>query len=587
MRAPLPQRTFERPFDLIVIGAGINGAGIARDATLRGLSVLLVDKGDVGAGTTSRSTRLVHGGLRYLEHFEVPLVRESLRERETLLHIAPHLVHPLSFLLPIYEEHKRRPALIRMGMMAYDALSLDKSMERHRMLSRDEALRREPGLRSDGLRGAAAYYDAQAAYPERLALENALDARRLGAVVLPYMRVTAVERAHDRVVGVTLHDELHGSEYRARGALVVNASGPWVDEVLGEAGRAGSDSRLIGGTKGSHLVVEPFPGAPREAVYAEAVGDGRPYFVVPWNGLYLIGTTDTRYEGDLDDVVATDEEIAYLIDETNRLIPGAALSAEQVLYTYAGVRPLPAGRVGTGSAKERDEGAITRSHVIHDHAGRDLPEGERIEGLLSIVGGKITTYRRLSQETVDLAVKKVGRKADKCRTHQLPLPGGTAYPFEGFRERFRVTSGLPVETADRLLRIYGTRAAEALDFADGSPELREPFDDDSGAIGAEIVFSLRTELAETLADVVARRTLVGYGAHAGLTAIDAAAEIAVRHAGWSDERAAREVAAFREETAATLRPRTVAAPPDDEPVAAGRPAVFAGAARALRRRPRA
>jgi len=577
MRAHLPQRTFERPFDLIVIGAGINGAGIARDATLRGLSVLLVDKGDVGAGTTSRSTRLVHGGLRYLEHFEVPLVRESLRERETLLHIAPHLVHPLSFLLPIYEEHKRRPALIRMGMMAYDALSLDKSMERHRMLSRDEALRREPGLRAEGLRGAAAYYDAQAAYPERLALENALDARRLGAVVLPYMRVTAVERAHDRVVGVTLHDELHAIDYRARGALVVNASGPWVDEVLGEAAPHGE--RLIGGTKGSHLVVEPFPGAPREAVYAEAVGDGRPYFVVPWNGLYLIGTTDTRYEGDLDDVVATDDEIAYLIEETNGLIPGAALSAEQVLYTYAGVRPLPA-------APNGDEASITRSHVIHDHAGRDVPEGERIEGLLSIVGGKITTYRRLAQETVDVAVKKVGRKADKCRTHQLPLPGGTAYPFEGFRERFRVTSGLPVETADRLLRIYCTRAAEALDFADGAPELREPFDADTGAIGAEVVFSLRTELAETLADVVARRTLVGYGAHAGLGAIDAAAEIAVRHAGWSDERAAQEVAAFREQAVAALRPRKVPAPLDDAP-AAGRPAVFAGAARALRRRTRA
>ncbi|MBS1870235.1 MAG: glycerol-3-phosphate dehydrogenase/oxidase [Actinobacteria bacterium] len=552
MRAPLPPRTFERPFDLIVVGAGINGAGIARDATLRGLSVLLVDKGDVGAGTTSRSTRLVHGGLRYLEHFEVPLVRESLRERETLLHIAPHLVHPLSFLLPIYEEHKRRPALIRMGMMAYDALSLDKSMERHRMLSRDEALRREPGLRAEGLRGAAAYYDAQAAYPERLALENALDARRLGAVVLPYMRVTAVERAHDRVIGVALHDELHERDYRARGALVVNASGPWVDAVL--AGVAARERPLIGGTKGSHLVVEPFPGAPREAVYAEAAGDGRPYFVVPWNGLYLIGTTDTRYDGDLDDVVATDEEIAYLIEETNRLIPGAELTAERVLYTYAGVRPLPAPGVGA-KEKERDEATITRSHVVHDHAGRDVPEGERVEGLVSIVGGKITTYRRLAQETVDLAVRKLGRKADKCRTHQLPLPGGTAYPFDGFRERFRVTSGLAPETADRLLRIYGTRAAEALDFADGAPALREPFDPDSGAIGAEVVFALRTELAETLADVVQRRTLVGYGAHAGLEAVDAAAELAVRHAGWSDERAAREAADFRAQAEATLRPR--------------------------------
>jgi glycerol-3-phosphate dehydrogenase len=556
MRAPLPPRTFERPFDLIVIGAGINGAGIARDATLRGLSVLLVDKGDVGAGTTSRSTRLVHGGLRYLEHFELPLVRESLRERERLLHIAPHLVHPMSFLLPIYEGHKRGPALIRMGMMAYDALSLDKSLERHRMLSRDEALRREPGLRADGLRGAAAYYDAQAAYPERLALENALDARRLGAVVLPYMRVTGLERAHDRVVGVSLHDELHDMDYRARGALIVNASGPWVDEVLAHGGSAPAarDQRLIGGTKGSHLVVEPFPGAPREAVYAEAVGDGRPYFVVPWNGLYLIGTTDTRYEGGLDDVVATDDEVAYLIEETNRLIPDAGLTPDAVLYTYAGVRPLPAPGVGA-KEKERDEGAITRSHVIHDHAGRDVPEDERIEGLLSIVGGKITTYRQLAQETVDQVVKKVGRKTDKCRTHQLPLPGGTAYAFEGFRERFRVTSGLPVETADRLLNIYGTRAAEALDYADGAPGLREPFDPETGAIGAEVVFSLRTELAETLADVVQRRTLVGYGAHAGLGAVEAAAELAIRHVGWSEERAAREVAAFREQATAALRPR--------------------------------
>jgi glycerol-3-phosphate dehydrogenase len=553
MRDPLPAQTFERPFDVIVIGAGINGAGIARDATLRGLSVLLLDKGDIGAGTTSRSTRLVHGGLRYLEHFDVPLVRESLRERQILLHIAPHLVHPLSFLLPIYEQHKRGPALIRVGMMAYDALSLDKSMERHRMLSRDEALRREPGLRPDGLRGAAAYYDAQAEYPERLALENALAARRLGAVVLPYMRVTALEHgAPGRVSGVALHDELHEREYRARGAIVVNAAGPWVDEVLGVgpagATAAASSGRLIGGTKGSHLVVESFPGAPREAVYAEAVEDGRPYFVVPWNGRYLIGTTDTRYDGDLDDVVATEEEIAYLIGETNRLIPGAALTPEQVLYTYAGVRPLPAG----GGRDRSGEGSISRSHVIHDHAAG----GEGVEGLLSIVGGKITTYRRLAEETVDAVVKKLGRKVDKCRTHQVPLPGGTAYPFAGFRERFRATSGLAPETAERMLRIYGTRAAEALDFADGAPALREPFDADSGAIGAEVVFSLRTELAETLADVIQRRTLVGYGAHVGLDAIHAAAELAVRHVGWSEERAAREVAAFRAEVA-PLRPRTL------------------------------
>jgi glycerol-3-phosphate dehydrogenase len=546
MRAPLPSRTFERPFDLIVIGAGINGAGIARDATLRGLSVLLVDKDDVGAGTTSRSTRLVHGGLRYLEHFEVPLVRESLRERERLLRIAPHLVHPLSFLLPIYEGHRRGPALIRMGMMAYDALSLDKSLERHRMLSAAEALAREPGLRREGLRGAAAYYDAQAEYPERLALENALDARRLGAVVLPYMRVLALEHgAPGRITGVALRDELHGDEHRARGALVVNAAGPWVDAVLGEL--APGDG-LIGGTKGSHLVVEPFPGAPREAVYSEAVEDGRPYFVVPWSGRYLIGTTDTRYDGDLDDVVATDEEVDYLIAATNRLIPDAELTPAQVLYTYAGVRPLP-----VGGGRDGEEGAITRNHVIHDHASGG-PGPANPEGLLSIVGGKITTYRRLAEETVDAVVKKLDRRAPKCRTHEIPLPGGTAYPFSGFRERFRASSGLSVESADRLLRIYGTRAAEVLDVAAAVPALREPFDSETGALGAEVLFALGSELAETLTDVVQRRTLVGYGPDVGLEAIEAAAAIAVRHAGWSEERAAREVDVFHARVAA-LRPR--------------------------------
>lgn len=539
MRNPLPEAAFERPFDVIVIGAGINGSGIARDAALRGLSVLLVDKWDVGAGTTSRSTRLVHGGLRYLEHRELPLVRESLREREVLLHIAPHLVHPLSFLLPIYEEHKRGTKMIRMGMMAYDALSLDKSMQRHRMLNRGEALQREPGLRREGLRGAAAYYDAQAEYPERLSLENALDARRLGAVVLPYMRVSELQRGGaGRVTGVALHDELHDRSYVAHASVIVNAAGPWVDRVLG--GIEAPDQRMIGGTKGSHMVVEAFPGAPREAVYAEAVEDGRPYFVVPWNDLYLIGTTDSRFEGDLDTVSATDEEIAYLISETNKLIPEAGLSADKVLYTYAGVRPLP-------SAPEGEEGAITRSHVIHDHA-------PGVEGLLSIVGGKITTYRQLAEEVVDAAVKKLERKAGKCRTHQIPLPGGTAYPFDEFRARFHATSGLPRETADRLLRIYGTRAAEVLDYADGHPDLREPFDHDTGAIGAEVAFSLRTELAETLADVLQRRTMVGFGSEVGLNAVDAAAEIAVRHVGWSDARAAGEAERFRAQVD-LLRPR--------------------------------
>ncbi|HLL51054.1 MAG TPA: glycerol-3-phosphate dehydrogenase/oxidase, partial [Thermomicrobiales bacterium] len=287
--------------DLIVIGAGINGAGIARDAVLRGLRVVLLDKGDIGSGTTSWSTRLIHGGLRYLEHREFGLVRESLRERERLLHIAPHLVHPLPLLLPIYRGDQRGRSLIRAGMVAYDILSREKSIPSHRMLDREAALARAPGLAQSHLLGAALYHDAQVEYPERLALENALDARTRGALVRTYHRVDKILTEDGRVAGVSGRDILSGEPFRFDAPVVINVAGPWVDDVLRETPEAGRE-RLIGGTKGSHVVVDPFPGAPMDALYAEARQDGRPFFIIPWNNLYLIGTTDTRYTGDPDRV---------------------------------------------------------------------------------------------------------------------------------------------------------------------------------------------------------------------------------------------------------------------------------------------
>ncbi len=327
-------------FDLILIGAGINGAGIARDATLRGLRVLVLDKGDVAGGTTSWSTRLIHGGLRYLEHREIGLVRESLRERERLLRIAPHLVRPLPLLLPIYRGDKRGRLLIRAGMVAYDVLSRGKSLPGHRMLDRAAALGRAPGLAESGLLGAALYHDAQVEYAERLALENALDARAHGAEIRTYHHVSEILREDGRVTGVAGNDVLTGEPFRYAAPVVVNVAGPWVDEVLAGS-NLGQRSRLIGGSKGSHIVVDPFPGAPRDALYAEARQDGRPFFIIPWNDLYLIGTTDTRYDGDLDKVMAEEWEIDLLLAETNRVIPTAKLTRECVRYTYAGVRPLP------------------------------------------------------------------------------------------------------------------------------------------------------------------------------------------------------------------------------------------------------
>ena len=400
-------------FDVIIIGAGINGAGIARDAAMRGLKVLLVDKSDVGSGTTSASTRLIHGGLRYLEHYEFGLVRESLREREILLKIAPHLVRPLPITIPIYKHRRRGRAIIRAGMIVYDLLSIGKSLPRHRMLSRAETLKQLPGLNPEALLGSALYFDAQVEFPERLVLENVLAARQYGAEVLTQTRVTKLLTEGDFVSGVEFVSE-EGQTHSARADVVINATGPWVDRLLERA--PVQSPRLIGGTKGSHIVVPPFPGAPTNAIYLEAQSDRRPFFIIPWNRNYLIGTTDVRFEDDPDEVRSEPWEIDYLLAETNHAFPSAQLARDRILLTYAGVRPLP--RTG-----DKEEQSITRRHFIREHP--------RLKNLLSIVGGKLTTYRSLAEACVDLIFRKLGRRSPPCTTAKKVLPGAARDQAEG------------------------------------------------------------------------------------------------------------------------------------------------------------
>ena len=516
-------------FDAIVIGAGINGAGVARDAAMRGLKVLLLDKGDIASGTTSWSTRLIHGGLRYLEHGEIGLVRESLRERERLLHIAPHLVKPLPLMIPIYKQSRRGALSIRAGMIAYDLLSFDKTFEHHHMISRAETLRRARGINAEGLRGAAIYYDAQVEYAERLVLENARSAQEHGAQVLTYARVDEFIIEEKSVRGVKLTDLLDGGIHIARAAVTVNVSGPWVDEVLSRTTR--HLNRMIGGTKGSHIVVEKFSGAPVDALYVEAREDGRPFFIIPWNKLYLIGTTDIAYNGDLDCVSANEFEIEYLIRETNRVIPSAQLTRDSILYTYSGVRPLP-------YLSKADPSSVTRRHFIRDHA-------PALAGFVSIVGGKLTTYRNLSEQVVDLIFRKLKRKSPPCKTAQVKLPGAMSEEFAAFCRRFKAGSGLTAASAERLLRIYGTRASEVVEMATEDSELRQPFNPATGAIGAEVLFSFQREMAETLTDCLMRRTMIGLDASVGLDAVEAAARIAQKYLGWDERRAAREINEYR------------------------------------------
>jgi glycerol-3-phosphate dehydrogenase len=512
-------------FDVIVVGAGINGAGIARDAVMRGLRVLLLDKGDIGEGTTAWSTRLIHGGLRYLEHYEFSLVRESLRERELLFRNAPHLVKPLEFMVPIYAGNKRGRWLMRLGMLAYDALSFDKSVPSHRILGVDDTIRHVPGINRSGLRGAAVYYDGQVEFPERIVVENALSAAKHGTTILTYTRVDQLIIESGRVAGVQFTDLLadDGRLYTVRAPLTINVTGPWVDRLT----RNLSSKRLIGGTKGSHIIVAPFPGAPDSAIYVENEADARPYFIVPWNGLYLIGTTDFRYDGDLDNVNAGDDEIDYLIRDTNRVIPGAGLTRERVRYTYSGVRSLP-------YVEEGAESAITRRHIVHDHA----PE---IDGLISIIGGKLTTYRNLAEQATDLALRKLGRNNPKCLTKTVPFPGANTDDFGRFSAEFRVRSELDRETADRLLRIYGTRSRQVLETARKDPELLEPIPVAPNTIKGEIPFAFQREKALTLTDVLMRRTMLGFNADNAIPAIEAVAKVAARMNDWDRARITREI----------------------------------------------
>ncbi len=538
----------EGVFDLIVIGAGINGAGIARDAAARGLRVALVEKEDIGSGTSSWSGRLIHGGLRYLEQGDVALVRESLRERELLFRLAPHLVKPVPLMIPFYQHNRRSSLTLRAGMVLYDVLSFDKSVGRHTVLSRDETIKRFPDINTDGLSGAAIFYDGQVVWSERLCTEVALAAHADGAQIYTHSTVNGFIEDGGRVTGIYFTDTLTGQRHALSGRIVVNASGPWVDTVLGGA-KPGA-RRFIGGAKGSHLIVDPFPGAPTDVVYYESRADGRLVLIIPWGARYMIGTTDHKFDDDPDLAMADTSEVAYLLSEVNSLIPQAKLTEDDILYTYSGVRPLP-------YVPEKSEWKVPRSHVIHDHA----PERAN---LLSIIGGKLTTYRSLAEETVDDVVKRLGLKARPCTTARTLFPGARMADTDSFLAGLtEATPEATPATVERLVAIFGARAADVLAFGRAHPDLLVPFDPETGATGAELVFTFRHEFCRTLTDALIRRIMVGLNSTCGRAVVDRAAGILAQSEGWDAARTAAEIAAYHRYIARFDVPgRTVASAAD-------------------------
>lgn len=508
-------------FDLIVIGAGINGLGIARDAAERGLRVALVEQEDFCAGVSAWSGRLVHGGLRYLEHGDVPLVRESLRERERLFHVAPHLVKPVRLIMPFFSKNTRPSWMIRLGMIAYDVLSFDKSVKSHRVMSTKAVTERFTGIETTGLSGAALFTDGQVEFAERLCTELAVAAGEAGATFYLHSRVTRILVDDGRVTGVEATRD-SGDVFTLTADITVNAGGPWVDDVLHGTDAASSieSKRLIGGSKGSHLIVDAFPGAPRDVVYYESQTDGRLVLVIPWMGRYLIGTTDQLFDGEPDSARCEPDEVEYLLTEVNTLMPEAKLSVSDVLYTYSGVRPLP---FNPGVS----EWKIPRSHIVLDHAKTGYT------GLLSIVGGKLTTYRQLAQDATDVVVKQLKRGARKPVSKDAPFPGARSTDMATFATSFVQTTVVERDSAQRLVELYGTRAEMIVELVARNPKLGERFDPKSAAIAAELVFAVTNEYAETLTDVFARRILLAFEPGHGLEGVTRASNILGEQLGWT------------------------------------------------------
>lgn len=485
--------------DVCVIGGGITGAGVALEAVSRGASVALIERRDFASGTSGWSTKLVHGGIRYLPQGQVGLVREALRERATLLKIARHLVWPLAFVLPIYET-TRRPigvpialpggfgvgAAMRAGLTAYDLLAGRENVARHRHISATEALRDVPGLRADGLKDAFVYSDA-GTNDTLLTATVIRTAAEQGAYIANYVEAVGFVEEHGRIVGVEARDHVTGEAFTIAARTVVNATGVWSEDVSTRA-PGGSDVQVLP-AKGIHLVVDAERvGVKQDAVVLPETEDGRILFIVPWQGRAVIGTTDTP-GGDIEHPRADADEITYVLRTVNDAIR-TPLTEVDIISTYAGYRPLVKAKDGAKSA------ALSRTHAVLTAAN----------GLVTIIGGKLTTYRKMAEDTVDALIER-GLRLRPSVTDHLPLAGA-----DGFGRWARIipeeaaNRGLDADVAAHLLRSYGSDARIVLELIDADPLLAARMAPDLPVVFAEAAFAARYEMAMTVSDVLARRT---------------------------------------------------------------------------------
>jgi glycerol-3-phosphate dehydrogenase len=511
---------------------------------MRGLRTALVERSDFGSGTSSRSSKLIHGGLRYLRQGRVRLVRESVRERERLRRLAPHLVRPQEFLLPLYRRGPVGFLTLAAGLWVYDLLAGCRGVRRHRMLGPRAVITAEPALRRDGLRGAGVYWDYRTD-DARLVLETVLSAAREGAVVVSYTEVTALVQEEGRVVGARVSDRLGGPETLVRARVIVNAAGPWVDRVRALDAPGPPRLRL---TKGVHVVVPRARIGNRAALALHAVADGRVMFVLPWGEHDVVGTTDTDHDGGPDAPPTADPaDVAYLLDTVNHYFPAASLGSADVVSTFAGYRPLiaPATAGRAPSDVSREEEIFTST-----------------SGLVSVAGGKLTTYRRIAQAVVDRVVEALRaagdrRRIGRSRTGEVPLPGGTAMPEVLAPAAIsRDGHGLAPATIEHLVLRYGSRLDEVLALVARDPGLAERLLPGLPEARAEVVEAVEHEWAMTLDDVLRRRTEIALRDRSAgsAAAADVAALMAAR-LGWDAQRTQAAVEGYRSAAEAERRCR--------------------------------
>jgi len=523
------QKLGSRQFDVLVVGGGVTGAGVALDAVTRGLSVALVEQRDFASGTSSRSSKLFHGGLRYLEQLNFALVREALRERELMLtRIAPHLVKPVSFLYPLQHRFWERP-YVTAGLLLYDTMGGARTVPRHRQLTRTKALQLAPALRNDALTGGLLYYDAQAD-DARHTLTVARTAHAYGATVLNSAQVEGLLKEGERVVGATVEDVETGDLVEVRATVVVNCTGVWTDEIQTLAGGRGRFN--VRASKGVHVVV------PRDRINSETGlilrTEKSVLFVIPWRNHWIVGTTDSDWTLDKAHPAASRGDIDYILEQVNSVLT-TPLTHADIQGVYAGLRPLLSGESETTSQ-------LSREHAV----ARPQP------GLISIAGGKYTTYRVMAADAVDAARVDLGGGVPDSVTEQIPLLGAEGYhALKNQIDRLAARQGLPAWRVTGLLDRYGSMVTDLFELGEADPSLLEPLAGAEEYLKVELVYGVTHEGALHLDDLLARRTRISIETpDRGTAAATAVAELVGPLLGWDDERTRNEIAAYRSRVAA-------------------------------------